>query len=80
MRGVSSIPSDTWNFQNETKIFNSISSRTGVGNSFSKAQRQVWDFYATYNKSVGKHIGAVTREDLTRRNMNVPGSMHQSLT
>src|SRR6185312_1399811 len=51
----SSIPSDTWNFQNETKVYNSISARTGVGNSFSKSQRQVWDFYATYNKSIGKH-------------------------
>ena len=51
----SSIPSDTWNFQNETKIYNSVSARTGVGNSFSKSQRQVWDFFATYNKSIGKH-------------------------
>lgn len=51
----SSVPSDTWNFQNETKIFNSATTRTAIYNSFSKTQRQVLDVYATYNRSVGRH-------------------------
>ena len=49
------LPSDRWNFQDSTKVYDASGAHTSVGNGFSKTQRQVWDLYATYNKSFGKH-------------------------
>ncbi len=48
-------PLDLWNFQTENKVLNSSAFHNSVSNSFSKTQRQVWDLYASYSRSLEKH-------------------------
>lgn len=47
--------SNIWDFQNETVIFDLESDRLGISNYNTKRQRHIYDLFATYQKSYGKH-------------------------
>ncbi|MEQ9439588.1 MAG: TonB-dependent receptor [Cyclobacteriaceae bacterium] len=51
----SSRPESLWDFQNETIVISTEGARLGLSNSYRKRKRQIYDLYATYDKTIENH-------------------------